>query len=320
MKNLHIFILITFLPNFLFCQSNLYESGYRAISLTGLNIRKLPSIKSEIIGGIPFLDQVQILSERNDWKRDTIGINKFYNPHGNDYNIPISGNWLKVKYAEIEGFVFSPYLANIDKFQKNSIEKVNAEYGLNFPGQLCSDNIHRNKKLKWFGLYETPETGKYFLEQIEVDYNITDSEYTWLNILGGKKGLLLMFGVSDLKKVNKHIDGEFFNFMINTIEFINYRNNCSIYTGDDLSIEYDKRNWIITLKNNGRTQILNPESYNLSTPDSLVWRGDIDGDNMDDYIIKYGEKVIQIVLYLSSEAKDDELVKPVAVFYTGYCC
>ena len=225
-----------------------------------------------------------------------------------------------MKYAEIEGFVFSPYLANIDKFQKNSIEKVNAEYGLNFPGQLCSDNIHRNKKLKWFGLYETPETGKYFLEQIEVDYNITDSEYTWLNILGGKKGLLLMFGVSDLKKVNKHIDGEFFNFMINTIEFINYRNNCSIYTGDDLSIEYDKRNWIITLKNNGRTQILNPESYNLSTPDSLVWRGDIDGDNMDDYIIKYGEKVIQIVLYLSSEAKDDELVKPVAVFYTGYCC
>lgn len=53
---------------------------------------------------------------------------------------------------------------------------------------------------------------------------------------------------------------------------------------------------------------------------SLIWHGDIDGDDEEDYIIKFGEKVSYIVLYLSSEAIEGQIAKPVAIFYTGYCC
>jgi hypothetical protein len=48
--------------------------------------------------------------------------------------------------------------------------------------------------------------------------------------------------------------------------------------------------------------------------------GDIDGDDKMDYILCTEGEQGYNVLFLSSEKKENNLVEPVAHFYTCYCC
>ena len=90
-------------------------------------------------------------------------------------------------------------------------------------------------------------------------------------------------------------------------------------TGPKLNIVPDTANRTdVYLK--GRKQHLN--SYDWMTPFRpwVIWMGDLDGDQQKDYIIEFGQKSSQVVLFLSSQARKGEFVRPVAVFLRGYCC
>ena len=56
-------------------------------------------------------------------------------------------------------------------------------------------------------------------------------------------------------------------------------------------------------------------------PGRVQWKGDLDNDGLDDFIIHFGSgKAGELVLFLSSKAEPGELFKKVARYVTKYCC
>jgi hypothetical protein len=77
----------------------------------------------------------------------------------------------------------------------------------------------------------------------------------------------------------------------------------------------------VSLVAEGKRQVIGPVAgYSENLPVELIWRGDLDGDGRDDYLLRFGDKASQPILYLSTKARPGELVRPVAVFRSGYCC
>ena len=89
-----------------------------------------------------------------------------------------------------------------------------------------------------------------------------------------------------------------------------------IYRKDPLHFWDDQQ---LVLKNKGIRQIISPSS-STDGPWNLYWSGDLDGDGQQDYIIQFGDKDARTQLYLSKSAAKNQLVRPVAVYYSGYCC
>jgi hypothetical protein len=67
------------------------------VALKGLNIRSAPELNSTVIKSLPFGAQVDVI-DRYLNKRDTI--NK------------VKGTWIGIKYQNVKGFAFSPYLVS----------------------------------------------------------------------------------------------------------------------------------------------------------------------------------------------------------------
>jgi hypothetical protein len=49
-------------------------------------------------------------------------------------------------------------------------------------------------------------------------------------------------------------------------------------------------------------------------------KGNIDSDVLNDYIITYGEKPGNTILFLSSQEEDGDVLKDMTCFYNTYCC
>lgn len=82
---------------------------------------------------------------------------------------------------------------------------------------------------------------------------------------------------------------------------------------------------VLVLEHDGRSQVIQ-QIYHVPTDGkdifgTLVWAGDLDGDNqLDLYFDEYNEKGAFVVgLYLSSAANNGELVKQVATFVAAGC-
>lgn len=89
---LAIIFILTCLLNF----SNASENYKFITAKSGLNLRKLPNLKSKLITTIPFNEKVEIIDKT---KKQTTILN-------------VSSNWYKVKYNSEIGWVFGAYLAS----------------------------------------------------------------------------------------------------------------------------------------------------------------------------------------------------------------
>lgn len=76
----------------------LFSQDYYVLSKNGLNLRKSPSDKSEVLNVVPYNTKIKIL-ENNSSKK--FKVNGF------------SGTYVKVKYNGIEGYIFSGFLSNL---------------------------------------------------------------------------------------------------------------------------------------------------------------------------------------------------------------
>lgn len=110
---------------------------YRTIASTGLNLRTEPKLSSETILKIPYFDEVQVVDE-NSFGSDTLNLKKNENGElvskiGNN----IIGDWVKVKYENQVGYVFSAYIMRGENSYTGRPKGLNKKYGLHFTGENC---------------------------------------------------------------------------------------------------------------------------------------------------------------------------------------
>ena len=326
MRNLFVVLMLTLFAIQMNAQQpeSFYDNRQnKVIATTGLNLRSAPNLKSDKVGLVPFGKQVNIIGDQH-YGMDSLGTPYTIRYTSTEAFKPeISGYWVKAQYDGIEGYLFSAYL-DFDYREDN--QKFNKDVSLLFEGVNCVNNFNYNPYWNWYGLYE--EGGAMVLKKVKLSffrfademagYGIaTNVDAPSLFIIGSRKPLpkTLLSGQYFSPYEAK---GSLYNFAANG------EINEELLQQSPIEVFTSKSNQLNTLlalnDGNGLQQILNPSELYFSMPMGIVWQGDIDGDGNDDYIIHYGEESSQTVLYLSSFAKKNEIVRPVAAWHSGYCC
>ena len=280
------------------------------ISKSGVNLRTEPSVHSEVLKSIQFLGKVKSLEPISSplLPGDTLYSYYVRTKSNEAHEKFIIGTWRQVVHQKDTGYINDAFLSWLDNSKSDSL---NINYGIAYQWGNCFDNIHRNKYIEWKGLFRT-EQG-YEIRDIELDYYKTNNELAWIDIrIDDIKDLILCLGSDNSTFFNGPIEGEYFK----NGQIFEFSREPSIKSNFDFfEVQIIDKYPTLFLKKGSELQRLQSGS-----PASLLWKGDLDFDNEDDYIISFGDKAMGTFLYLSSEAGPDEIVKPVAVYSSGYCC
>ena len=314
MNAAYLFLILFLLQTSLYSQDINLSGSYFIISTTGLNLRSSPNTQSKILTKIPFGEKIEVTSNKS-YGLDTIGVNKFHNVQHNEFTESIiSGNWVKVDYKGKIGFLFDAYIYRYyerwdDILYNYATPNINQNFSILFPGTWCNYNFWYNKNHYWYGCYKIGD--KFKLRVIDLSfYKDWNGELTDIGISSNNNENLI-FIIGSNKKLNQSLISGIYNPNWWSRSFENIKN-----------IEYKNENNVtkLILSSELKTQTLNFYRNRFYNPSSIIWQGDLDKDNKLDYIIHYGGKSGNTFLYLSSEAEKDQIVKPVAVFFSGYCC
>ncbi len=322
MKRLALFFVWILMLKPLYAQDTYNEDitgEYTVISTNGLNLRSAPGSQSKVLKRLSFGTKVTVL-ENKYFRRDTIGAKVFY--HGNRKSEhPIIGHWVKVLHKNTEGFLFDPYLENLaslDNYQylvDDSEKYLNKDFVLLFPGEDCYNNFWPIEGMNLLGCYKDGDGFK--LKKIELSYykswidpNSANAEMEINLWIGAKDNKDLLFIVGSKGKLKEgKLSGVYGSTSLGNIEQF-----------EKLDVVGSMEESKLILKESSKKQVLNPKSPHLYPTYTVIWEGDLDFDGKLDYIISFGDKSQNTYLFLSSQAEEGELVKPVAVFFSGYCC
>lgn len=303
-KNVFLIILIFLSWSYTNAQNIEVDTGFNyVIANGGLKLRNGPSKKHKTLLIIPFGSQVQYM-DHESYSIDSINI------INEEYSKTYYGNWVKVKFNNTIGFVLDSYLFYKSEGESRFNLDANKNYFLLFPGCGCSsDNIYNPSEWHLYGYY-LKEDNLFEVKKVNVSY-LSTKQYT----------CDLLITVSELKDLQfvigyKYPPSIFSGLIISKEIYYTYENaitllpkfglKCSSYPGD-LSLELENKR-----------QILSRTEFDLLT--DIYFIANFDGDQKNDFIIGYGDKGHIKVLYLSSLAKANELLKIVAIFFGGYCC
>ncbi|MEP7197620.1 MAG: SH3 domain-containing protein [Saprospiraceae bacterium] len=157
MKIIVILYLILFCADFLLGQKIQVDSKVKfVIANGGLNLRSKPSKNSKKITNIPFGSTIEYVSEKYFGNDSIIVLQS-----DSEEKELIKGNWVKVDYQKMRGYVLDIYL-NYEPSNKNRFNvKFSGDFVLLYPGCGCDKgNLHNPVEWKWFGYFRTGE-GKY---------------------------------------------------------------------------------------------------------------------------------------------------------------
>ncbi|MDA3905459.1 MAG: SH3 domain-containing protein [Bacteroidales bacterium] len=325
MKNRFLIILfcLTFSINGLFGQFNSFRpfgGTIRVLSTDGVYMRKEPNLNSEILIKIPFTNEIKIDSIAEN---DTI-INK------------IKGYWVKGKYNNIQGFIFSGYLAYFDYVKADTL---NNEFRLQQPGLILFEleKLNYDVNLNWYSLYYDRNKKSFNLNKANIDLN-NQADCAYVQIVSSDKNNPKFF----IGSKNILDTGFIANDLIDDLDKkIGYNSNLfefdSCQTLTDLTgleiqckiIDKINRNkiikQIILTKGNKKQILVSDKIYDYLI--DLEFFGDLDGDANPDLILNVynntgdGSQGGIYYLYLSSKAGDNEFVKMVSNYKwsTGGC-
>jgi len=323
---INIFFFFFLLFTHLTAQNDFYRST-NVISTTGLSLRAEPSLTSKRLDVAPYGAKVEVLGYKS-FGFDTIGVKQFHQKNNITRTIQISGHWRKAKYKGQEGYMFSAYLSEL--YPEGDNFPVNRDFALLYPSIWCDNNFVFKPHWKWFGLYEKEGSEGYEWRKVNVSfYNINEGGDAMTSgfITTGEadQGMLFMMGsMKDLRQIE--VKGNWFQDWQGS--FFDYRNDTIINRSEyfkkwGLQTDSLRRDFVthLYLKKNGKSQLLNPSNWELSSPTYLKWVGDLDGDGKDDFLIDCGgDKSSHDILYLSTQADPGQLLKAVAAFFRGSCC
>ena len=277
------------------------------IATGGLNLRENPTLDGKVLATIPYLEKVAVLDEAVS-QTDTVGIVNYGDSESNFYQDHVVGEWVKVKHQNYEGYVFNAYL--MQEYLDEPSQGKEDQYAISFDGVNCVENIHRNKNLKWKGVFK--DRDQFEIRDIRLEYYMSQhDEYgAWCGtVTKANKSPLFMIGAVGDQFKNGPVEGTYYeNGWI-----FDYSSDSS--TVENLTLHVLENEAILTITEGRQQQKLNA-SYGIH----IVWKGDLDGDGKNDYIFTLGEESSNTTLYLSTEASEDQLISPVATYYSGDCC
>ncbi|MEZ5058685.1 MAG: SH3 domain-containing protein [Saprospiraceae bacterium] len=275
---------------------------------SGLNLRKGPGLHAPIINKIPFGETVTVDREAPKTK-DTIGwyLTPVLASDSAMVQVPLNGSWVEADYKGENGYLFDVYLREL--YNKESMDKryyqngTNSKFKLVFPWYNCFDNFWRRKENNWYGVIE--RNGKFKFEPMELEYySFHDPEYFTKIIASSQENY--SFFISFPEKPE-------------SLDLNNWAlKDSTIQAEKGLTITKGQ----VIISRNGIEQIIDPYKYDGITSglESIIWYGDLDGDGFPDLIAKFGIKTNYTILFLSSETDSGQLLKPVAIYFGGYCC
>lgn len=283
----------------------------------GLNLRSEPSINSRKITNIPFGSTIKYISDKS------FNIDSIFIPHiDNADKELVKGNWVKVEYKKMKGYVFDIYLNLEPKKEDRFDEEYDNDFILLYPGCGCNaENLHNPKGWKWFGYFKNGE-GKYKIEEINISYYRTNV-YTCDLIISASKNDSLSFIIGSKNgRLSKEevVRGK-------NIRLYSYNKESPVKKSDldNASVELienkDSKIWKpreLYLINGKNRQLLNKPEFDY--PVEIKFVGDLDGDLKDDFIIHYGDKGGIIILYLTTKAKPGNLIEKISMFFASWCC
>ena len=302
-----------------------YAGGWRSvISTDGLNLRAQPKLHSKVLKTVSFGEKIQVISPQH-FGRDTVGQLEYSNFEGKPYQIPIDGYWLKVRYKQTEGYMFSAYLGwDITKVEEDD-KQFNQDFVLLFSSISCISNVFYRPDWHWYGVYK--QGNDWSMKKVKVSfYNIpmdlvsdvisTSDNRNLQFVIGSRTPLAgkapiskLGFGQSvEYKPLFSYTDWQ-------PVDSTLKRYNLAI--SRDTGHNFWDTQKLVFQRNGIKQEVKSPSSDGNWF---LLWCGDLDGDGNDDYIIQFGDKGAKTILYLSKPASKGQLLKPVAVYYSGYCC
>lgn len=311
------------------------EDRYSVISPNGLNLRNGPSLTSDVIMKIPYLEVV-FMQDIFDVKRDTL----FKIANHKEYDISqfgnnIIGDWVKVKHSDEIGFVFSPYLllGVFNNAESMLSSRGSKNYFLNIVGRRDGLCFHTQKITNWYRMI-AKDNGLYF-QPTSINYRI-DHRLNWRQNPAyvysspySKYGLLLgtdrKMSTQTIDLVAQNIKIEYDSLYANFPVTGKLKEESARKLNElnfDLRKVENKDGVELILTDGDKRQVLNTEELSLEDcwPDNINFVTDIDQDGILDYLINFaGDKTLgELVLFLSSEANSDQIVKPVALYSAGW--
>ena len=293
---------------------------------SGLNFRDKP--RGKILGKFEYAEKVQVISNTNVF--ETL----------NDKGETKEGEWLGLKHNNNTVYVFGAYLsddkvADIIKEKTNLINILTPSGYRDWKDENDTDILNK----KWIELHKKGDN--YFLDKAK--YKITRHEDQcaggYYSAIETKRKTLLFIDKPNLKlgevaniKINKDklCPGEKNTFSYKNINYYIRAEGDIISegksSGDNGEIERscEVKNYklfISTDKTNEESLFLEESSFN-DTFTQLLFVGDIDADGKLDFIFNasrdYEEE--RVVLYLSSYAKDNEIIKKVGDIAIQHDC
>ena len=310
---------------------SVYKEGpYTVISPDGLKMRSGPSLDADEVGVIPYLDVVSIV-DLDNVVRDTLHKNEKYLGYSHaHFDKNITGDWVKINYEGHESYVFSAYLIKgVPSWGGHPWRDKN--YAINTISKDCILELHEKPDMNWYGVFKK-EDG-FFLEPINISYRVLHEPNMLSNCIVNampNKGLGLCFGtMKEVKTQRIEMRGSGIKLEYDSLSqprHARIRDACAEKL-KDLNFEvYKTKNadgFGLILTNGDKNQYLEKD-LNLEHcwPATIYLVGDIDQDGQMDYYINYisHDSLGDAVLYLSSEARPGEVVRPVAINQVGYCC
>ncbi len=302
----------------------------KVLPIEGLSLREKPSLKANRLALIPYDTQIKVIDNASG-KLDSLPI-KIAPTEGLGEAGPtfFRGWWVKVRYLNQVGYVFDPFLIREMQFFLSSRDdevlfpETNREFRLMQPGSTCVYNLADLRKYQWWGLYRMGD--ECLVKPVRLQQHMSrtqateDVVYQFLYSNASEpEGLMSVIGVAGAWGGTRSSE-------------LKYRSDWMRgYHDDSIRIKKVGIQQVPDHVNSNPTthlywwqyqvgltaQRLRKESYGAIALDLAA---DLDGDGKQDLIVTYGEESTSTVLYLSTHARAGELLRPVAVFYSGYCC
>ena len=286
---------------------------YQVISTTGLNLRTAPDPGSKILKTLPYGTRIQMLKD-SIGTLDTLKTNRFYGSEGYEYVSHLRGRWAKVEHDETVGYVFNAFIDYYyDRpYIREVFPKLNQSVRLLPVGESCEDVYRYDPALNWYGLYL--HDGKMELRPVRVSqYRIIENEGGLMtNCTSTDDNRHLRYLIGSEKVLPTGSKPAFAAANWYEENFANFPELSTTFTEGtpdrcDLNVQ-------LGLHGNFGAAVCGYDYH------SVLFKGDLNGDGLPDYIVCRGDTTSTHVLYFNTRDDSGVRLEPVAALQYGPCC